>query len=127
MSEIYFAHNNHIALFTPGENLIAVKDENFPKRYVEAPIDQEIRQKMYENYSTVDDHLMHIVGIASDQEGVKYYKVKNSWGPNNGDGYLYVSEAYVKAKTISIAVHINSIPRQIRQKMGLSRIIELKD
>lgn len=125
MSEIYFAHNNHIALFTPGENLIQVKDANFPKRYVEAPINQEIRQQMFEDYSTVDDHLMHIVGIAKDQEGVKYYKVKNSWGPNNGDGYLYVSESFIKAKTISIAVHINSIPRVIRQKLGLNRVLNL--
>lgn len=127
MSEIYFAHNNHIALFTPGENLITVKDANFPQRYVEAPINQEIRQQMYENYTTVDDHLMHIVGIAHDQEGVKYYKVKNSWGPDNGDGYLYVSESFFKAKTISILVHINAIPRLIRQQMGLTRVFKVDE
>lgn len=125
VSETYFAHNNHIALFTPGENLKRVKDASFPSRYQESPINQEIRQKMFEDFTTTDDHLMHIVGMATDQNGVKYFKVKNSWGPeSNGDGYLYVSESYIRAKTIAIMVHINAIPRNIRKSLSLSQVLK---
>ena len=61
-----------------------------------------------------------ITGIVKDQEGVKYYKTKNSWGTErNGDGYHYMSENYVKAKTISILVNKNSIPKAIRAKLGI--------
>ena len=40
----------------------------------------EIRQEGYEKFVTTDDHLMHITGIAKDQNGTKYYITKNSWG-----------------------------------------------
>ena len=89
-------------------------------RIAELPIDAKRRQEMFEDYSTVDDHLEHLVGIAKDQEGVKYYIVKNSWGTDrNGTGYHYISENYMKAKTISILVNKNSIPKEIRKKLGL--------
>ena len=51
---------------------------------------------------------------------MKYYKTKNSWGTEeNGTGYHYISEEYVKGKTISILVHKNSIPKDIRKKLGM--------
>jgi len=43
-------------------------------------ITEEDRQIAFNNYETTDDHLMHIVGLATDAKGNKYYKVKNSWG-----------------------------------------------
>ena len=86
----------------------------------EVPVTQESRQTGFETFVTVDDHLEHITGIAKDQDGVKYYKTKNSWGlDRNGTGYHYMSEEYVKAKTISILVHKNSIPKAIRAKLGI--------
>ncbi len=126
VSESYFAHANKIALFTPGENIKAVKDGNFPQRYKEESVDQEKRQQMFDNFTTTDDHLMHITGIAKDQNGVKYYKVKNSWGISNGDGYLYVSENYMRAKTIAILVHKNSIPRLIRKQLNIDSVFKLE-
>lgn len=75
----------------------------------EKSITQELRQQEFENYNTTDDHLMHITGLLKDQNGVLFYKVKNSWGKNServgNDGYIYMSEAYFKLKTISIMVH----------------------
>lgn len=86
----------------------------------EVPVTQESRQTGFETFVTVDDHLEHITGIAKDQDGVKYYKTKNSWGlDRNGTGYHYMSEEYVKSKTISILVHKNSIPKAIRAKLGI--------
>ena len=87
----------------------------------EINVTQEIRQAGYENFSTTDDHLMHLTGIVKDQNGTKYYKTKNSWGTdrNTFGGYLNMSENYVKAKTIFIMVHKNAIPPAIRTKLGL--------
>ena len=70
----------------------------FDKPMKEKVITQEMRQKAFNNYQTTDDHGMHIVGIAKDQNGTKYYIVKNSWSDKGNDykGYFYASEAFVK-------------------------------
>lgn len=86
----------------------------------EVNVTQEYRQTGFDNYETTDDHGMTIIGIATDQEGNKYYKVKNSWDTNQiYKGYFYTSEPYFLAKTINILVNKNSIPNDIKKKMGL--------
>jgi len=89
--------------------------------YPESSVTQEMRQKGYENFTTTDDHLMHVTGISRDQNGTKYYITKNSWGPesNSFGGYLNMSENYVRAKTLFIMVHKNSIPPIIKSKLGI--------
>lgn len=91
--------------------------------YPEKNITQEYRQKEFENYDTTDDHLMHITGTLHDQNGTKYYKVKNSWGSDklrvaNG-GYVYFSEAYMRLKAISITVHKDALPKETSKKLSL--------
>ncbi len=95
--------------------------KSIKERYVETDVDQALRQKMFEDFTTTDDHLEHITGIAKDQEGVKYYKTKNSWGTERGiyEGYHYMSENYVKGKTIAIILHKNAIPKEIKKKLGI--------
>lgn len=119
MSETYFAHNRGLALFTPGENLKAT--DSYPARFVETPVDQDVRQAMFDDFTTSDDHLMHITGISKDQEGAKYYIVKNSWGPNNGEykGWFNASVNYVKAKTIAIMIHKDAVPKELKKKLGI--------
>ena len=87
----------------------------------EKEITQELRQEGFDNYTTTDDHGMEIVGIAKDQDGSKYYIIKNSWGTEGHkyDGFFYASEAFVKYKTIDIMVNKNVIPKKIRKKMGV--------
>jgi len=94
-------------------------DFSTPKK--ERVITQEIRQEMFDNYRTTDDHLMHITGIAKDQVGNKFYLVKNSWGTGNHiyKGYHYVSEAYMRAKTIFFMVHKEAVPESTAGKLGL--------
>ena len=79
-----------------------------------------MRQAAYDNYQTTDDHGMHMYGIAKDQNGTKYYMIKNSWGESGKyKGYWYISESYVQYKTMDILVNKNSIPQEIRAKLGL--------
>ena len=76
----------------------------------EMKVTQEMRQQTFMEYSTTDDHLMHLVGLAHDQHGNKYYLIKNSWGESGPhDGYVYMSEAYVRLKTVAIILHKDGI------------------
>ena len=86
----------------------------------EKQITQQMRQIAYDNKETTDDHAMHIYGIAKDQNGTKYYIVKNSWGTGNvykGDNYA--SEAYVRYKTMNILVNKAAVPAHILKKLGM--------
>ncbi len=84
-------------------------------------ITQEIRQQGFDNYTTQDDHGMHIVGMSRDQNGGNYYYVKNSWGTKNNPygGYFHASEAYVRYKTTDIMLHRDAIPADIKAKLKL--------
>lgn len=77
---------------------------------VEVAVTQESRQDDFMNRKTTDDHGMHIVGRAHDQNGNKFYIVKNSWGRTGKyKGYFYVSENYLKAKTTGLLVHKSAL------------------
>ncbi len=78
---------------------------SFNEPVTEKTVTQENRQREFDNYQTTDDHGMVITGIAKDQNGNKFYRVKNSWGADNVyGGYFYASEAFVRAKTMNIVV-----------------------
>lgn len=84
----------------------------------EITVTQELRQEMFDNQETTDDHGMEIVGIAKDQNGNRYYKVKNSWDTNQKyNGFFYVSEPYFLAKTVDILVNREAIPGVIAKKL----------
>ena len=86
----------------------------------EKEITQEMRQQEFDNYLTTDDHGMHVIGKAKDQNGTVYYIVKNSWNQyNKFGGYFYASEPFMKYKTMNIIVHKNAIPKDIRKKLGI--------
>ncbi|MCG8411665.1 MAG: aminopeptidase [Bacteroidales bacterium] len=90
---------------------------SFEKPVKEMEITPELRQKAFDNYKTTDDHGMHIVGIAYDQTGNKFYKVKNSWDVDNiYDGYIYMSEAFIKYKATDIMINKKTLPRSIAKK-----------
>lgn len=101
------------------------KDRESEKYDIKGPVEeievtQESRQEMFDRYETTDDHGMEIVGYATDQNGTKYYKVRNSWDTNQlYGGYFYVSEPYLLAKTMDFYVHKDAVPKDIAKKMGL--------
>ena len=95
---------------------------SFKRFYKEDEVTQESRQRDFENFTTTDDHLMHLIGTAKDSNGIIYYTVKNSWKPeiNRFGGYNYLSENYVKAKSVGILVHKRAIPEDIRKKLNIT-------
>jgi len=99
------ADKNSNAFLTPGKEVV---------------VTPEMRQLAYDNKTTTDDHGMHIVGVYKDQNGTKYFLVKNSWGTSNyPEGFLYVSEAYFKLKTINIYVHKEGVSPAMKKKLSL--------
>lgn len=125
VSEKYFSWKNGVA-YVPEKDYEDMDDSE--KKYMfdgpkdERHITPEMRQTAFDNYETTDDHGMHIVGMAKDQNGRKYYIVKNSWGDKNDyKGYIYVSRAYVRYKTTAILLHKNGIPDPLRRKMFLDK------
>ena len=97
------------------------REELTKKPLPEKVITQEMRQAAYDSWENTDDHGMQIFGTANDQNGKRYYMIKNSWGTQKSEykGIWYVSEAYMQYKTNTILVHKNAIPKDIRKKMGI--------
>ena len=84
----------------------------------EMPYDANIRQRLFENLTTQDDHLMHIVGTEKSKEGKTFFVVKNSWGKVGPfDGYINVSEAYFGINTISVVVPKAALPKDLLAKL----------
>ena len=88
-----------------------------PKEIV---VTQEMRQDGYDRKTITDDHGMHIYGIAKDQNGNKYFMVKNSWGETGKyKGVWYASDAFVRLNTLNIVVHKDALSKDIKKKLGI--------
>ena len=97
------------------------RDELTKKPLPEKTITQEMRQAAYDSWENTDDHGMQIFGTAKDQNGKRYYMVKNSWGSKKSEykGIWYVSEAYMQYKTNTILVHKNALPKETRKNLRI--------
>ena len=97
------------------------KEELTKKPLPEKTITQQMRQNAFDNWETTDDHGMQIFGTAKDQNGKRYYMIKNSWGTVKSDykGIWYISEAFMQYKTLDILVHKNAVPKDLRKKLNL--------
>lgn len=110
VSEPTFSAKSGIAVIpeNDGDKVLALSEIKKEKS-----ISQNERQEDFENLTTTDDHLMHIVGKVQDQNGNIYYKVKNSWGSDiskvaNG-GFVYMSVPYIRLKGISIFLNKDAL------------------
>jgi bleomycin hydrolase len=93
---------------------------NFEHIVKEKKVTQEMRQEAFDNWKSTDDHGMHIVGYGHDQNGTRYYLVKNSWDVDNPlHGYFYASAEFVKCKTTGLMINKNAVPKDIAKKLGL--------
>ncbi len=86
----------------------------------EIKVTQELRQEWYDEKTSTDDHGMHLYGIAKDQNGTKYYMIKNSWGEaGEYKGLWYMSEEFCKGKVLNILVNKKAVPKEILKKIGI--------
>jgi bleomycin hydrolase len=90
---------------------------------MEEDYDAAKRQRLFENLTTQDDHLMHIIGIEKSKEGKTFFIVKNSWGDATGpfNGFMHVSEAYFAINTISIVLPKAALDKIILEKLKLKQ------
>jgi len=116
VSEKGFSQKNGIAVMAEDPK----REDLYKNPGAEIKVTQDNRQASFESLTTTDDHLMHLTGIAHDQNGTKYYIVKNSWG-NIGpaEGFIYMSEDYLRMKTISIMVNQDAVPPSVAKKINL--------
>lgn len=138
VSDRGFSHKNNIAILPEKkvESLDGTEHERWEKLTAsekskelytfevpgdEKEVDQEMRQEHFDNYTSTDDHLMHLTGIMKDQHGTMYYVTKNSWDDDSNDmgGYLYMSDAYVRLNTVAIMIHKDALPKKLAEKLGL--------
>lgn len=85
----------------------------------EQAVDQAMRQAAFDAQENTDDHLMHIIGIASDAQGRSYFVIKNSWGQGNVyGGKQFISMSYFRHHTIGVMVHESGLPKELRKTMG---------
>lgn len=124
VSEKSFSFKNGVAII-PAKDWSDKTGEEKEKTYKEVETEKEVsenmRQKAFNNFQSTDDHLMHITGLVKDQNGTYYYKIKNSWSEKSNDfgGYINLSEAYVRLKTLAIMVHKDAIPKALAKKLKL--------
>ena len=68
-------------------------------------ISQTLRQHLFEQRQTTDDHCMALIGIVRNRKGRKLYVAKNSWGTNNPfGGLIYMNENYLRQNTICVVM-----------------------
>lgn len=93
----------------------------FEKLCFEVNVILEVCQEGYEVFVIIDDYLMYFIGIIKDQNGIKYYIIKNFWGIecNIFGGYLNMFESYVCVKIIFFMVYKDVILVVIKQKLGI--------
>jgi len=122
VSEKGFNIRNGVAI-VPAIDFKNMTDEEkstmFDGPKTEKIITADNRQHGYDNWTTTDDHGMHITGLAKDKKGNEYYIVKNSWGTKYNNGYLYVSKAFFKYKTISFMLDKNALSKNMKKKLKI--------
>ena len=122
VSEPYFSWKNGVAQVPNLDDLYNITDDQkksiFDGPITEKIITEDLRQEGLFSLYTTDDHAMQIVGLAKDQNGKDYYKVKNSWGKTNDyKGYLYVTKAFVQLKSTGILLNKAGVPKSTKSKL----------
>lgn len=114
VSERGFMRRAGYAFNTNDTNLL----KQAPAVPTEDAANQSLRQVGFDNLTTTDDHLMHVVGKAKYSDGRMFYIVKNSWSAKAGfEGYCLMSESYMKMKTVSIVVNKKAVKKKLLKRL----------
>lgn len=122
VSEKTFSHKNGLAIW-PDVDVLSLSKSGLDSLFIvpqkEKKATQQDRQTDFDNWTLTDDHGMQIVGMLKDQNGTKYYVVKNSWGTEHNEcgGYFYASENYVRARTMNILIHKDGLSKELKSKL----------
>lgn len=96
------------------------KKTQFIRPQPERKVDALMRQSAFDAWETTDDHALHIVGLASDQNGKEYYLAKNSWGTANAfRGHIYLTKEYIRYKSTALMLHKNALESPMNNKLGI--------
>jgi bleomycin hydrolase len=102
------------------DNTVTYAKDQLNPDMKEQPYDATIRQQLYENLTTQDDHLMHVTGVEKSKDGKTFFVVKNSWGKIGPfEGYINVSEGYFAINTISIVVPKAALSKELLAKLNI--------
>ena len=111
-----FMQSNGVALFL--NDTTRYSRDMIDPDMKESTYDANLRQQLYENLTTQDDHLMHITGVEKSKAGKTFFVVKNSWGlVGPFQGYINVSEAYIAINTISIILPKAALSKELLAKL----------
>ncbi|MEJ2053921.1 MAG: C1 family peptidase [Calditrichaceae bacterium] len=80
-------------------------------------INQDAREFRFNNGSTTDDHLMHIVGYKRNH-GNDWFLVKDSWRTawdGQYSGYYFFHGDYLKLKVLAYLVHKDGVPGIVKK------------
>ena len=120
ISEIFFSLEEGIA-YVPNkeesEMTALEKEELFIAPLPEKSIQAEDRQIAFDNFLTQSDFIMQIVGKVDDQNSRNWYLFKNACEIDEEDVFLYVSEDYLRFKTVSVLMNKNALPEDSRAKL----------
>lgn len=116
VSNAGFSQDAGVALFTGIGKISADSALTLGERKYNA----DLRQSLFEDLTTQDDHLMHIVGLQKSRAGKTFFTVKNSWGTVGSlSGYINVSEAYFAVNTISLVLPKAAFTKVLLDKLQI--------
>lgn len=125
VSEKGFSWKNGVA-YVPAKGIAEMTQEEKESMFLgpkeELEVTEDMRQAAFDNYTTTDDHGMHIVGLYKDQNGKEYYMIKNSWGASNDHkGYMYMTKNFVKYKTTAILLNKGGLTKDMAKKLDIKK------
>jgi len=89
----------------------------------DASPNQTRREAAFLAESTTDDHLQHLVGLAPEWGGHRWYLIKDSLPSSMrsaSKGYIFMREDYLQMKVLSFLVHRDAIQARLAEVHGFS-------
>jgi len=90
------------------EDAAVVPTFDIPQEY----IDQDSREFRFNNHTSEDDHLIHVVGMTTTPDGHAWFLIKDSgrgarWG--KFEGYYFYRDDFVRLKMLAYTVHKDAV------------------